>query len=157
MTINIQKCTNVTVNGTHNHTNCKPVYNITTGEFYASGLDIAEALGVNHASVSAALNGRVRTIKGCRVCFVSKIMEHLEEINEQNRIRAEQSRINAEKIAAYDALMAEQEEKRKAKAKAEERVNAHKAKIEALRRKIEEESSALSEAEIYLRSIGFDN
>ena len=157
MTINIQKCSNVTVNGIHNHTNCKSVYNITTGEFYASGLDIAEALGVSHASVSAALNGKVRTIKGCRVCFVSKIMEHLEEINEQNRIRAEQSRVNAEKASAYDAIVAEQEAKRRAKAKAEERVAAHKAKIEALRRQIEEESSSLSEAEIYLGSIGLDN
>jgi hypothetical protein len=147
MTINIQKCSNVTVNGTHNHTNCKPIYNITTGEFYASGLDTANALCVNHASVSAALNGRVRTIKGCRLCFVSKIMEHLEEINEQNRIRSERDRINAEKAAAYDTIMAEQEAKRKAKAKAEERVNAHKAKIEALRRQIEAESASLNEAE----------
>lgn len=146
MTINITKCSNVTVNGIHNNANCKPVYNITTGEFFASGLDIAKALGVDPASVSCALHGKTRTIKGCRICFVSKIMEHLEEINEQNRIRAERDRINAEKIAAYDAIVEEQEAKRKAKAKAEERVNAHKARLEALRRQIEEESALMNEA-----------
>lgn len=146
MTINIQNASTVNVNGTHNHTNCKPVYNITTGAFYASGLDIAKTLGVDPASVSSALNGKIRTVKGCRICFVSRIMEHLEEINEQNRIRVERDRINAEKIAAYDAIVEEQEAKRKAKAKAEERVNAHKARLEALRRQIEEESALMDEA-----------
>lgn len=154
MTINVTKCSNVTVHGTHNHTNCKAIYNITTGEFYASGLDTAKALGVDPGTVSAALNGRMRTVKGCRLCFVSKIMEHLEIINELNHLRAERDRINAEKAAAYDTIMAEQEAKRKAKEKAEARVAAHKAKMEALRRQIEEESTALSEAEIYLDSIG---
>ena len=153
MTINIQNASTVNVNGTHTSKNCKAIYNITTGEFYASGLDTAKALGVDPGTVSAALNGRMRTVKGCRLCFLSRIMEHLEEIHAQNRIRAERDSINAEKIAAYDAIVAEQEAKRKAKAKAEERVNAHKAKIDALRRQIEAESSALSEAEIYLGSI----
>ena len=147
MTINITKCSQVTVNGTHNNANCKPVYNITTGEFYASGIDIANSLGVQPETVSCALHGKVRTVKGCRLCFVSKIMEHLEEINEQNRIRAERDHINAEKADAYDAVITEQEAKAKAKAKAAERVAAHKAKIDALRRQIEEESSSLSEAE----------
>ena len=147
MTINITKCSNVTVNGIHNHPNCKPIYNITTGEFYASGLDIAKVLGVDPASVSGALNGKCKTIKGMRICFVHKIMEHLEEINETNRLRTERERVNAEKAAAYDAIIAEQEAKRKAKEKAEARVAAHKAKIEALRRQIEEESASLNEAE----------
>jgi hypothetical protein len=77
-------------------------------------------------------------------------MEHFEEISEQNRLRAERERINSEKIAAYDELMAEQEAKRKAKAKAEERVAAHKAKIDALRRQIEAEAAEMSEAETEL-------
>ena len=147
MTINIQKCSNVTVNGTHDHPNCKPVYNITTGGFYASGIDIAQELNVHPTAISAVLNDKMKTCKGMRLCFVHKIMDHLEEINETNRLRVERERINAEKAAAYDALMAEQEAKRKAKAKAEERVTAHKAKIEALRRQIEEESASLIEAE----------
>lgn len=150
MTINIQNASTVNVNGTHNGKNCKAIYNITTGEFYASGLDTAKALGVDPGTVSAALNGRMRTVKGCRLCFLSRIMEHLEEINKQNRIRAERDRINAEKIAAYDAIVEEQEAKRKAKAKAEERVNAHKAKLEALRRQIEEESALMDKATIEL-------
>jgi chromosome segregation ATPase len=105
---------------------------------------------VDPASVSATLNGKCKTIKAMRVCFVHKIMEHLEEINEQNRIRSERDRINAEKAAAYDAIMAEQEAKRKAKQKAEERVAAQKAKLEALRRQIEEANASMSEAEAEL-------
>ena len=101
MKITIQNCANVTVNGNHNHKNCKPVYNITTGKFYASGLDIANALNVEPGTVSAALNKKLHTVKGMRICFVRDIMEYLDEINEANRIRAE-------KVAAYDAMMAKQ-------------------------------------------------
>ena len=151
MTINVTKCSNVTVIGHHNSRNTKAVYNITNGDIYASVLDTAEVLEVTPASVSYALDDEhKRKCKGMRLCFLSKVMEHFEEISEQNRIRAEREQINAEKAAAFDALMAEKEAKAKAKAKAEERVAAHKAKIEALRRQIEAESASLSEAETNL-------
>ena len=98
MTINIQKCSNVTVTGHHTHKNCKPVYCIDTGEIYASALDAAAANGVTHPTMSNALTGKYKTCNGKRFCYLSKMMEHLEEINEANRIRAE-------KVAAYDADM----------------------------------------------------
>ena len=143
MTINVTKCSNVTVNGTHNHTNCKPVYNITTGAFYASGLDIAKTLGVDPASVSAALNGKIRTVKGCRICFVSKIMEHLEEINEQNRIRAERDRMNAERMTERDAENAKLEVIRNARAK----VTRHNARVAELEAELTNERRIVEEAE----------
>lgn len=82
MTINIQKATNVNVTGHHSNKNCKAVYNITTGEIYASGLDAANALEIDPSCVSAALTGKSKTCKGMRLCLVSKIMEHLEEITD---------------------------------------------------------------------------
>lgn len=151
MTVNIQKCSNITVLGHHSNSNCKIVYNITTGEFYASVLDTSKILGVTQGAVSFSLNpDHKRTCKGMRLCYLSRIMEYLDEIQEANRTRTERDRTNAEKASAYDAIMTEQEAKRKAKAKAEERVAAHKAKIEALRRQIEAESASLSEAETNL-------
>jgi hypothetical protein len=143
MTINIQKCSNVTVNGTHFTKNSKPVYNITTGRFYASGLDLAKELGVDPSSVSGVLTGKCKTCKGMRLCFMSEIMEHLEEINEQNRRREEYDRINAEKIAAYDAIIAEQA----AKKEAQEKLAKQKAKCEELRKKLEAEVQLLAEVE----------
>jgi hypothetical protein len=136
MTINIQKASTVNVTGHHNNKNCKAVYNITTGEIYASGIDAANALGVDPASVSGALTGKSKTCKGMRLCLVSKMIEHLGEITEQNRIR------NA-KIEAYDTMIAEQT----AKQKAQESLEKHRAKCEELRAKLEKEMQLLNEAE----------
>ena len=127
MTINIQKASNVTVIGRNHDKHCKAVYNITTGEMYASGIDAANALGVDQGTVSAALNERIKTCKGMRLCFVAKMMEHLEEINEANRLRAA-------KVAAYDA----DAERRNAIAKAEEDVQKYEAKVDELRRQLDD-------------------
>ncbi len=136
MTINIQKCSNVTVNGHHTHKNCKPVYCIDTGEMFASALDAAAANGVSHPTMSHALTGRYKTCNGKRFCYVSKMMEHLEEITEANRIRCE-------KVAAYDAIIAEQN----AKKQAQENLVKHQANIDALRQKLEKEMQLLQEAQ----------
>ena len=134
MKINIQKCSNVTVIGHHSARHCKGVYNITTGEIYASVTDAANALGVTPASVSIALDPeKKRTCQGVRLCFLDKILENFEEINEQNRIRTERDRINAEKIAAYDADV----ERRNAIAKAQEKYNQQEANVAELRRQLE--------------------
>lgn len=143
MTINIQNAAYVTAIGHHSGKNSKAVYNITTGEFYASGLDAATKLEVEPTTVSAALNGRLKTCKGMRLCFVSKIMEYLEEINQVNIKRAERERINAEKIAAYDAIIAEQ----KAKEEALKKIEESKVKCAELRQQLEEETSRLEEME----------
>ena len=133
MTINIQKCSNVNVVGHHNHKNCKPVYCIDTGEIYASALDAAKANGVTLSPMSHALTGKSKTCNGKRFCFVSKMMEYLEEITEANRLRAE-------KVAAYDA-----EEKRKnALALAEADVKQWEAKVAELKDKLARAESNLN-------------
>ena len=136
MNINIQQCSNVTVIGHHNHKNCKPVYCIDTGELYASALDAANANGVCQSPMSSCLTGKTKTCNGKRFCYVSKMMEYLEEITEANRIRSE-------KVAAYDAIVAEQN----AKKQAQENLVKHQANIEALRQKLEVEMQLLQEAE----------
>ena len=135
MTVNIQNCSNVTVVGKRTSKNCKAVYNITTGEIYASCLDAADAIGATLAAVSSALNGRTNKCKGMRLCFVSKMMEHLEEITEANRIRAA-------KVAAYDA----DAERRNAIAKAEEDLIMWDKKVAELRRQLADAESKLLDA-----------
>ena len=144
MTINIQKCSNVTVNGHHSHKNCKAVYCIDTGEIYASALDAANANGVTQSPMSSTLTGRTKSCNGKRFCYVSKMMEHLEEITEANRIRAE-------KVAAYDAEV----ERRRSVAKAQEKLNQHKANVEELRRKLEEATAVMACAENELHAVQY--
>lgn len=43
----------------------KPVLNETTGEVYPSQAAAAEALGVDKTTISAALRGKLKTVKGC--------------------------------------------------------------------------------------------
>lgn len=136
MTINIQNATNVNAIGHRNGKNCKAVYNITTGEIYTSGIDAANALDVDPSCVSGALTGKSKTCKGMRLCLVSRMMEYLEEITEQNRIRVA-------KVAAYDAMMAEQN----AKKMAQENFTKHKARCEELQAKLEKEMQLMQEAE----------
>lgn len=142
MTINLQNCSNVTVNGHHSHKNCKPVYCITTGEIYASALDAAEANGVTHPTMSNVLTGKSKTCNGKRFCFVSKMMEYLEEINEANRSRVA-------KVAAYDADI----ERRNAIAKAQEKVDKCKANIESFNQRLYAEAGLLVEAENELKRL----
>ena len=142
MTINLQNCSNVTVNGHHSHKNCKPVYCITTGEIYASTIDAANAEGVTQSTMSGALVGRLKTCNGKRFCFVSKMMEHLEEINNANRSRVA-------KVAAYDADI----ERRNAISKAQEKVDKCKANIESLNQRLYAEAGLLTEAENELKRL----
>lgn len=136
MNINIQQCSNVTVVGHRTSKNCKAVYNITTGAVYASVSDAADALGITLGAASQVVCGKLKTCKGMRLCYVSKMMEHLEEITEVNRIRSE-------KVAAYDAIIAEQN----AKKEAQENIVKHRANVEALRQKLEKEMQLLQEAQ----------
>lgn len=147
MTINIQNATNVNVTGHRTSKNCKPVYCITTGEMYASATDAAEANGVCVSNISSALTGRTNVCCGKRFCYLSKMMEHLEEINQINRT-------NFEKAAAYDAIMAErrakeeaEEAERRRKAEAREECERRRANLEALRLQIAEEMRLLTVAE----------
>ena len=142
MTINIQRASNVTVVGAHSHKNCKAVYCITTGEIYASALDAAEANGASHSAMSFALTGKTKTCKGKRFCYVSKIAEHLDEIAEHNRVRTN-------KVIAYDGVVARQEALRKAK----ENVAKHKTVVDDLRRRLEDATALMTEAENALKAL----
>ena len=134
MTINIQKASNVNVIGHHSNKNCKAVYNITTGEIYASGIDAANALGVDRSCVSAALIGKSKTCKGMRLCLGSKMMDHLEEITEQNRIRIA-------KVSSYDKIIAERE----AKERALKQIETHDANIVDIRMQLVKLQEKLTE------------
>lgn len=143
MTINIQNASTVNVTGYRNNKNCKAVYNITTGEIYASCSDAADAIGVTIATISQAVTGKIKKCNGMRLCYVSKIMEHLEEITEQNRIRAERDRMNAERMTERDAENARLEVIRNARAK----VTRHKARVAELEAELTNERRLVEEAE----------
>lgn len=146
MTINIQNASNVTVVGHRANKNCKAVYNITTGEVYASVSDTADALGTTQGAVSQVVVGKTKTCKGMRLCYVSKMMDYLEEITEMNRIRAA-------KVAAYDAEAG----RRSAIAKAEEDVQKYEAQVIELRRQLDEAESNIEFAKSELSRLKNNN
>jgi septal ring factor EnvC (AmiA/AmiB activator) len=120
--INIQKSSNIKVNGTHINGNSKAVFCITTGEFFGSLSDAAHHIKASVGTMCCAMKHRKGVFKGMKWCYVSEINEHLDEL-------ATDIRANIEKALAYDALMA------KINAiKAEETILAqHEAKIAELR------------------------
>ena len=143
MTITIQKASNLKAEGHHINGNCKPVFCITTGSVYASVYDAAEKLGIDPSCISSAANGRTKTCQGKRYCFVANVMEHLDEIAENFRIREE-------KIAAYDAIVYERE----AKQRALEKIEKHnencvdiRMQIVELQKKLEAETKLRKEAQ----------
>ena len=136
MTINIKRAANVTVIGRHTNGNCKPVFCITDGSVYASVTDAGEKNCVHPVSISNVCLNKQRRANGKRYCFVSDVMEHLDEIAENLKIRNE-------KVAHYDAMIAEQN----AKKEAQENLAKHKAKCEELRAKLEKEMELLQKAE----------
>lgn len=141
MTINIQNASNVTVIGQHTNRNCKTVYNITTGDFYASVLDTARILEVSPGAVSFALSpNHKRTCQGMRLCFVSRILENLDEIKEANDARAKKSAENAHCSAECERFHKAQEDYKK-----------HKQSAENFRRLMEEELRLMGEAERILK------
>ena len=135
MTINIQKCSNVTVVGHRTSKNCKSLYDIDGAKFYASGMDLAEAFDVSPSSVSYAINNEGATCKGHRIIPVSSLLDNLELINEVNRTLVE-------KAAAYDAEAA----RRSLVAKAEADVQKREETVAELRRQLEEAEGELNTA-----------
>jgi len=141
MTINIRRATNVKAVGHHVNGNSKPVFCITDGSVYASVIDAAEKTGATQSTMSAAVTGKIKTCKGKRYCFVSNVMEHLDEISTNINVRNE-------KVKAYDAIIA----KENAKKEAAERFAMHKAKYAELRAKLEKEERLMQEAEALCNS-----
>jgi hypothetical protein len=136
MTINVRRATNVKAVGHHTNGNSKPVFCITDGAVYASVTDAAEKIGVYPGVMSSAVTGKIKTCRGKRYCFVANVMEHLDEMAENLKIRNE-------KVAAYDTMIAEQN----AKKEAQENLVKHQARCEELRAKLEREMALLKEAE----------
>ena len=136
--ITITKQASAQAIGYRSNGNCKPVLCITTGEIYASATDAAEKLGVSLTVLAHAASGRIRTCKGKRWCYIQHIMQHLEEIAENTRIREE-------KVAAYDKIVGK--EKRKA-ALAE-----RKAKLATMQAKLEKEALMIAQEESELGEV----
>lgn len=134
--INVQNESNVRAVGEHIKGNCKPVFNITTGEVYTSLSDAAEKLGASKGNMSMVVTGKVRAYKGIKLCYVAKITEHIEEISES---------IN-KKNAVYKKVTAWHE--------ANERLAQHKSRVEKLQRKLTEEIKLLETAESEVKKLG---
>lgn len=132
MTINIRRATNVTATGRHVNKNSKPVFCITDGAVYASVSDAAESLKVDNSTMSCAVTGKSKTCKGKRYCFISDVMEYLDEISENLRIRNE-------KVVAYDAMVA--------KSEAAKNLEKHRARYEMLTIQREKEAAMIQELE----------
>ena len=63
--------------GTHDHHNCKTVIDKTTGLFYASVIDTAEAIGAHPVTVSQCCNGVIKTCRGHELEFVKHNSENV--------------------------------------------------------------------------------
>ena len=139
----------IDVHGNRTHNCRKPVFDMTAGRIYASGLDTCEAIGAYPADLSRHLHGKTKAIKGKKLCFVSETSDHIDEIADIIRTQQEIIDSQAEIIAKYEAIIAEQEERRKAK----EALEARKAEYEAKRKALEEEALMLEALERELGDI----
>jgi hypothetical protein len=136
--ITITKQANAQAIGTRSNGNCKPVICITTGAIYASATDAAEKIGVSQATLCLAASGKIKTCKGKRYCYINHVMQHLEEICENTRIREE-------KVAKYDKIV--DTEKRK------QALGERKAKLAAAQAKLEKEAAAIAAEEADLNEV----
>lgn len=127
--ITITKQSNAQAIGTRSHGCCKPVMCITTGKVYASASDAAEEIGVSLSVLCHAARGAIRTCKNKRWCYVSHVMEHLDEIAENIRIREE-------KVAAYDKIVGKEQRKQE--------LAEREAKLAAMKAKLEKEAAAIA-------------
>lgn len=104
MTITVQNASEIkNVQGMPRNTNAKPVFCIDTGEVFASVTDAAVSVNANPSTMSWCLTERQKTCKGKRYCYLSKVIEHLDEIAECMRERET-------KLKAYDELVKQQSE-----------------------------------------------
>lgn len=143
MTINIHEKSTIKATGKCYGGNCKPVFCITTGEVFASLTDAAESIGATPSSMSWAVTGRMKTCKGKRFCLISNVTEYLDEIAETIRIREE-------KIAKYDAIIAEEERikaEQERKARMAKELEDLKAQREIKMRKLTETDEAIKALE----------
>lgn len=136
MKLTMHKESKITAHGTSTNNNRKPVFNITTGEIYASATDAAAKLGVNPSAISWVITGRMQTVKGMRLCPLANITEHLEEIAVNIRAKNQKARLYDEAISHQEAVK-----------KANEKFIYHQTKYEKLKDKLEKEAELLAKAE----------
>ena len=114
-TITIHERATANAQGKKNSKRCKPVLCIDTGEIFSSVYDAAEHYGTTTGCVSQACNGKLKTSKGLRFCFIAKTSENIDAIVSRIKVNDEL----LAKAAAYDAMIAERQAKEKAIADAE--------------------------------------
>lgn len=66
--------------------NAKAVYNITTGDYYASTIDAGEKIGVTQCSISMCCTGKSKTTNKQKVIYVSDMPSHLEDISKAMKL-----------------------------------------------------------------------
>lgn len=142
MTITTQNRSEIKATGHRTHGCCKPVMCIDSGEVYASVTDAAEQLGVHVTMISSAALGKVKTCKGKRFCFLSKVTEHLDEITAS--VRAREAKANA-----YDEI----ERQKNALKNAEENVRKLEKSCDALNEKLARERQKLVQARAELHTL----
>lgn len=114
MTINFNEQVTLTeAKGNRTHKNCKQVICLDDGRVFASCLDAADAMEVEHTAISACCLGRLRTVKGKHFCYASHSSENLDMLTAQIRImNAKMMEMEAD-AAIGRAIREEQEAKRK--------------------------------------------
>ena len=136
--ITITKPSTAQAIGQRSHGGCKPVMCITTGAIYASASDAAEELGVSLSVLCLAARGSIRTCKGKRWCYVSQVMQYLDEICENTRVREE-------KVAAYDKIVG--------KEKRMQELGVRKAKFAAMKAKLDKEAMWIAQEEAAINEV----
>lgn len=90
--------------------NAKPVYCITDGTVFASGLDAAHTNNTATSDISNVCNGKLKKAKGKQYCFVSDIPMRVFDISTElsnaktnlSTIKTELSKANADKATLED-------------------------------------------------------
>lgn len=117
---------------------CKPIFNITTGVCYASTVDAAEILGVTSGTITLAAQGKRKSlVNGYRLCYMSEMHLHVDEIGQT--------------IGKYYEIAKsfyEEQAKKEARKKAIEKHELCKTNIEKLKEQLIKAEALLKETEI---------
>lgn len=135
MKLTLTNRSEITAQGKRTSKCCKPVMCLTTGEVFASVCDAADNANCKQSTMSYAIANH-NNCKGNRYCFVADVLEHLDELAENLRIREG-------KVRAYDEIMRQKNATQEAAANLAKR----KANCAKLQAQLEKETQLLHEAE----------
>lgn len=102
--------------------NAKPVYCISDGSIYASGLDAANAIKVDFSTISAMCRGKIKSVKGKQYCFVSDLPNRILDISNATK----ELLADANEFRKIDAERKAKEAHQQALNKLEEKIIKHK-------------------------------